>query len=109
MANRTIQTVKKTIKKSIENGDDLDLALLILVNTPIYHDMNPSEILMSRNLRDNFIVNESILNPKVVNGNIVNHKINKEQFNSKFYYDKKSKNLSELKLFENVRYHILNL
>ena len=49
---RTIQTVKKTLKKALHSGDDPYLALLALHTTPLSHDKPaPATILMNRQLR----------------------------------------------------------
>ena len=54
MAERTIQTVKKTIRKCRRKGNDLDLALLVLRTTPRKNQVfSPAEILMNRRLRTN--------------------------------------------------------
>ena len=49
MAERTVQTVKKTIRKCKRNGEDVHLALLAIRSTPRKSQLySPGEILMKR-------------------------------------------------------------
>ena len=66
-AERTIQTIKSIFNKCIENKEDIYLALLSFRNTPIFGSKySPSEILMSRLLRDNLPLIETKLNSKLI-------------------------------------------
>ncbi|KAB0799135.1 hypothetical protein PPYR_07015 [Photinus pyralis] len=85
---RTIQTIKKLIKKSTENNEDIYLALLAFRNTPVYNSYTPSQILMSRYLRDNLLIIDSI-NPKLINNTKLNQKISNSQSYNKKQYDSK--------------------
>ncbi|XP_031359175.1 uncharacterized protein K02A2.6-like [Photinus pyralis] len=86
---RTIQTIKKLIKKSTENNEDIYLALLAFRNTPVYNSYTPSQILMSRYLRDNLLIIDSKLNPKLINNTKLNQKISNSQSYNKKQYDSK--------------------
>jgi transposase InsO family protein len=48
MVERTIQTIKRLMKKTLEKDEDLDLALLAYRNTPVLNSYTPSQLLMSR-------------------------------------------------------------
>lgn len=56
---RTIQTVKKSLKKCFDDNRDIYLALLDIRNTPIDEQNSPANILMNRNLiyyRDQIVI-----------------------------------------------------
>lgn len=55
LAERNIQTVEKMFKKIIEEGKDINLALLHLRNTSLSGNISPAGVLMSRELRSNLI------------------------------------------------------
>ncbi|KAF2893713.1 hypothetical protein ILUMI_12461 [Ignelater luminosus] len=86
---RTIQTIKKLIKKSIEGNEDIYLSLLAYRNTPIYNSFTPAQILMSRHLRNNLVMHDKKLTPKVIDKNKFRTIINSNHQKSKTYYDKK--------------------
>lgn len=73
MAERHIQTVKKVIKKAMEDKSDIYLALLHYKNSGTELGLTPAQILMSRNLRSNIIFKESYYQPKIMKN--VNQKI----------------------------------
>jgi hypothetical protein len=51
---RTVQTVKKMIKKCLENGSDINLALLQYRNTPLDENVDsPIKLLLGRDVRTN--------------------------------------------------------
>ena len=54
---KTIQTVKKTIKKAQDSNTDVDMALLCLRTIPINHNLpSPEQLLYKKNhLREPFI------------------------------------------------------
>lgn len=52
MAERHVQTAKNLVKKVIEDGKDIYIAFPQLRNTPIFGCNSPSEILMSRAMRN---------------------------------------------------------
>lgn len=91
LAERTIQSIKKLMKKCQEANEDTYLALLSFRNTPVYNNYkySPSQILMSRHLRDNLPVDNKKLRPKTINKNQLNKTINQSQDTAKKQYDKK--------------------
>lgn len=99
LAERTIQSIKKLMKKCKEANEDIYLALLSFRNTPVYNsEYSPSQILMSRHLRDKLPINEQKLNPKIINRNKLQEIINNTQKHSKEQYDNRGvQSKSELK------------
>lgn len=90
LAERTIQTIKKLIKKCYDNNDDIYAALLAFRNTPILNTTySPSQLLMSRYLRDKLIISDRKLKPKLVNNRDVSNTLTNHQVNASKYYDKK--------------------
>lgn len=89
MAERTIQSVKKLIKKRKENNENVKLGLLVLRNPPVYDIYSPAQLLMSRHLRDNLLIPENKFKPKIINQSKFNDKIDKTLTKSKIYYDSK--------------------
>lgn len=91
MSERTIQTIKKLIKKTTENYEDIYtyIALLAYRNTPIYNSYTPSQILMARYLRDNLPMNDNKFNSKVIDRNKFSRIITNKQRITKTNYDKK--------------------
>jgi hypothetical protein len=67
MVERTIQTIKRLMKKTLEKDEDLDLALLAYRNTPVVNSYTPSQLLMSRYLRDNLPIIDKNLEPNLIN------------------------------------------
>lgn len=65
MAERHIQTIKKMFKKIYDDKKDLYMALLHYRTTPVFENISPSEILMSRKLRTNIIITKNQLKPKI--------------------------------------------
>lgn len=101
---RTIQTVKNVMKKTLEEGNDEYLALLMLRNTPIYDnkEYTPSLLLNSRVLRDTLPIKENKLKSKLVNKKVFSEIIKNSQNKQKKYYDKNKKYLKPLKKGEKV-------
>lgn len=92
---RTIQTIKKLICKAKESNEDIYLALLAYRNTPVYNKYTPSQILMSRYLRDNLLFNDNKLNPKLINMREYNNKILDTQNKNKTNYDNRGVQVRE--------------
>lgn len=98
-AERTIQTIKNIMKKA-ENKDDIYLALLAYRNTPIKNSFTPSQILMSRMLRDN--IPRTNLNPEKINTEKFVEKIKEDQNKNKTQYNKNTKVKPQLREGERV-------
>ena len=51
-AERFVQTVKNSLTKAMEGGEDLHLAILSYITTPLNHSLpSPAELLNSRKFR----------------------------------------------------------
>ncbi|KAB0792847.1 hypothetical protein PPYR_14806, partial [Photinus pyralis] len=96
LAERTIQSLKKMIKKCSDNKEDIYLALLSFRNTPVVNTYSPSQILMSRHLRDHLPIYDKKLNPAIISKNKYHELLNRSQIVSKHNYDKKVKYRNEL-------------
>lgn len=105
LAERAIQTVKGIIKKCSNDNEDIHLALLIYRNTPVMNSKySPSELLMSRHLRDNLPLTKAQLKPKVINYNAYNNQLKNLNEQSKKYYDRKTKIPITFKINEKILY-----
>lgn len=104
MVERAKQTIKKMLRKAVEDNKDLDLVLLMYRNTPIENNTSPSQILMSRKLRDILPSVESALKPKLINYKEYNKNIQVKQQKQKTYYNKKCKKLKSLRNNQKVRF-----
>ena len=63
LVERSIQTVKNMLKKSIDGKSDFKLALLIYRNSPLKCGFSPSQLFFNRRLRDNLPVAKQLLAP----------------------------------------------
>ena len=84
---RTVQTVKKMIKKCLENSSDINLALLQYRNTPLDENVDsPSRLLLGRDVRTNVpCISEKLK----VTADIDNRKLlHARQVIGKKYYDR---------------------
>ena len=64
LVERSIQTVKNLLKKSIDSQSDFKLALLIYRNSPLKCGFSPSQLFFNRRLRDNLPVAKQLLSPE---------------------------------------------
>ena len=92
MAEASVKTMKRLIKKAFKNGEDPFLAVLTHRTTPGADGKSPAEKLMNRQLR-NPLPNFSLLTDKVVTKS------------EKKWYDSKAKNLTDLNVGDAVRLH----
>ena len=96
MAERHIQTVKKMFKKIFDEKKDLYMALLHYRTIPIFENISPSEILMSRKLRTNLILTKEQSKPKIAkeyNKVVIKEK---QELQQKYYNKKVVHDLHEL-------------
>ncbi|KAJ3642011.1 hypothetical protein Zmor_028476 [Zophobas morio] len=85
MAERTIGTIKKLLKKTIDDKEDIYLALLAYRNTPVYNSYTPSQILMSRILRDNMPRTKEQLIPQLINKERYHLKLKEARDKQKYF------------------------
>lgn len=102
LAERHIQTLKRMLKKVMQEGKDKELALLQLRNIPIDDSgVTPAELLYGRQIRNLIPGKEK----KRVGKSKITEKLKKRQIQQKLYYDKNAKLLKELKIGDNVKIH----
>ena len=97
---RTIQTVKKTIRKARSSDSDVNMALLCLRTTPVDHTIpSPAQILYNRKLRGN-------LPAKIRNSLAARDKIQERlyerQSTQKQYHDRQARDLPPLRSGQTV-------
>ena len=91
---RTIQTIKNTLKKCSESNADKDLALLCLRTTPISSTIpTPAELLYSRKLSSNL---PAKINNKHGDKDQIYEQLEKRQERQKEYHDKTASDLPPL-------------
>ena len=102
LIERHVQTVKKCMYKCDHSGQDVELALLSLRSTPLdSHLPSPAELLNNRKYRTTMPTVNQDASP-VDNGNIRTQLENRQQ-TSKKYYDRHSKDKTELSNNQPVR------
>jgi hypothetical protein len=95
LAERTIQTLKKVLKKARKDGTDPNLAILELRNTPRNNELgSPAQRLFSRRTKTLLPVSDQLLKPKVVENVAANLK--NERHWQKRYYDQHTASLPKL-------------
>lgn len=105
LAERNVQTVKKMFKKLAEENKDIYLGLLQLRNVPIFENVSPAEILMSRNTRNPFThFDIKKLKTHLIPKSKYNAHIKSSQVKQATYYNKKKgvSDLSDLPVDSNV-------
>ena len=93
---RTIQTVKRTMKKAEESGTDPELVMLCVRTTPISAQIgSPTDMLYGRTVRANL--------PVFIKGNedVVSN-LESRQKQQKCYYDKTAKDKQEISIGQRV-------
>lgn len=89
MAERQIQTVKQLFKKVAEDNKDIYMALLQWRNTPIFENLSPSELLMSRRTRHPLLpLNIKKLQPHAVKHLQYSNYLSEKQNKTTNYYNK---------------------
>ena len=101
LAERTVQTVKNIISKSIESKEDYQMGLLVYRATPLANGFTPAELLMGRKIRSNLPITGLTLNPATP-PNVKDIK-EQEKNNQKLYHDQHAEKLSVLIPGDRVR------
>ncbi|XP_045771856.1 uncharacterized protein K02A2.6-like isoform X2 [Maniola jurtina] len=99
-----VKIVKRILTKCAESGDDPYLALLQYRTTPRNNLPSPSELLMSRRLRTLIPTVIKHLEPKVMSHRIYKKIKQQNNYKQKFYYDKKSKILPNVKKGDKIMF-----
>jgi hypothetical protein len=103
LAERTVQTAKKLLKKAKYEKNDPNMALLDLRNTPIEGiNLSPAQMLMGRRTRTRLPMSPKLLEPMYDATDIKKH-FQQRQQKSKRYYDRGTKELHPLNKGEPVR------
>lgn len=90
MVERHIQTVKRLLKKAMEDDKDIFLALLQYRNIPVINNFSPAQILMSRQTRQTLLpTNTEKLVPKLVNNRQLEFKMKQRVTKQSDYYNRR--------------------
>lgn len=104
LAERSVQTIKRLLKKSLESNSDPYIALLNYRSTPNFTSYSPAELLMNRKLRTKIPTNFENLRPVRVDDQKVNMAFKNNAKKMKKYFNRTTKPLKEVKNGENVYY-----
>lgn len=97
LVERTIQTIKNTIKKCEETKSDPLIAFLELRNTPLYNDINsPAQIHYQRSLKSILPIIQKQLRTKNISITKIRDKLIDKQKKQKYFYDRHSKVLPDV-------------
>ncbi|UYV61569.1 K02A2.6-like [Cordylochernes scorpioides] len=102
MVERTVQTLKKLIKRCGEESTDPYLALLNLRNTPHNNLPSPAQILMSRKLRSIIPSKTSQFVPSMINNEAIQKQLVDNQVKMKNYYDRHTRPADPLSITDRV-------
>ncbi|UYV61374.1 K02A2.6-like [Cordylochernes scorpioides] len=102
MVERTVQTLKKLIKRCGEESTDPYLALLNLRNTPHNNLPSPAQILMSRKLRSIIPSKTSQFVPSMINNEAIQKQLVDNQVKMKNYYDRHTRPEDPLSINDRV-------
>ncbi|KAJ2949202.1 hypothetical protein O0L34_g6147 [Tuta absoluta] len=104
LAERNVQTVKRLIIKSREEGSDWQLALLNFRNTPIAdEEFSSAQLLMGRRLNTRLPTSNDALVPTTVNPTMVKEKRENIIALRKCYYDRGTRPLQSLRPGDQIR------
>ena len=104
LAERTVQTAKKLLKKAYEDKKDPYLAILELRNTPIPGvGLSPTQLLMGRRTRSIIPIKSTLLTPMTYNTKEVQSALTARQQTQKEYFDRSSKTLKPLVPGDTIR------
>lgn len=102
LAEKTVQTVKKLLKKAKLDKKDPYLSILEFRNTPLDCGKSPVQLMMGRRTNTFMPINPALLKSEIVNDEFKD-KQQKLYEKQKIYYDKNAKELEPLKTGEHVR------
>ncbi|UYV77328.1 K02A2.6-like [Cordylochernes scorpioides] len=102
MEERTVQTLKKLIKRCREERTDPYLALLNLRNTPHNNLPSPAQILMSRKLRSKIPSKTSQFVPSMINNEAIQKQLVDNKVKIKNYYDRHTRPAYPLSINDRV-------
>ena len=104
LAERTVQTAKKLLKKGYEDKKDPYLAILELRNTPIPGvGLSPTQLLMGRRTKSIILTKSTFLTLMTYNTKEVQSTLEATQQIQKEYFDRSSKALKPLEPGDTIR------
>lgn len=104
---RSVQVMKKMLKKCSDSKDDFHLALMEYRNTPVVNGWSPAQMLMSRRLRTKIPVSKKLLKPNSCNTELVRQTIINDKLKSAKYYNQSAKPKPVFKVDDEVYvYHL---
>ena len=103
LAERTVQTVKNILSKTLHSNQDPLLAILEYRNTPIDDIGSLTELLMSRKLSSLLPTTQKKLRPTLQPQQVTQARMLRRQKKQKQYYDRRTKPLKDIRHGERVR------
>ncbi|KAK3727149.1 hypothetical protein QZH41_004441 [Actinostola sp. cb2023] len=103
LAEKTVQTVKRTLEKAKRDGKDPYLAMLEQRNTPVGNYKSPAQLSMARRLRSILPCTTSHLLPETTSHQETMVRFQKKQAEQKANYDRSATPLPSLHTGETVR------
>ena len=103
LAETYVKIVKQILTKSKAENKDPYLSILNYRNTPIDDLGSPAQLLMNRRLRSLLPITQTLLKPKVISRKRVREKLSKKQRKQKYFYDKRSRDLTQLNPGDTIR------
>ena len=103
LAEKSVQTLKRLMKKSSKEGKDVFQSLLDYRNTPVVGDASPAQLLFGRRTRTTLPTSQELLKPKISDPVHVKKLLKENQETQKCYYDTHTKALSHLEEGDVVR------
>ena len=108
LAEKSVQIIKRLIKKAKSDGRDPYLSLLEYRNTPINNVGSPAQLSMGRRLNSLLPCTSEQLAPQVIDPKKVTEATRQVQERNKKYYDRSAKELPGLKPRDAVRVQMGN-
>ncbi|KAK3926756.1 hypothetical protein KUF71_015092 [Frankliniella fusca] len=87
MAERHVQTIKKTVKKALEDGRDPHQCVLEICSTPVINDLSPAQVLMGRRIRGKMPLTPQLRRPQQHDHHLITKELRARQAKQKAHYD----------------------
>lgn len=98
---RTVQSIKISIEKAFDCGNDVYDVILNHNSTPHNHLPSPAELLFGRKIKGKNIMHTELLQPNYPIGHI-NQQLKENREKQKLYYDRQAKQLSDCNEGDNI-------
>ena len=106
LAEKSVQIIKRILKKAKADNRDPYLGLLEYRNTMVNNIGSPAQLSMSRRLSSVLPCTPEQLIPKVIDSKKVKESLKQAQERNKRYYDRASKDLCELQPNDTIRIQV---